>query len=210
MPRVTQSYRDRQTARIVAAAEACFARRGFDGASMDEIIAEAGMSSSTVYRYFPEGKQSLIRAVLGQAVDPVVEWVTQLSAAEELPPFEAAFVDAVEQAWKYKQGETGRAELQVAIWAELVQQPDLRAINAERYARVRAEIAGILGRWQERGDIAPGADLGAAAAVVHNAAMGLLVQQIVTGESGRFDDDVAATARALADMLSGRGGAVSR
>ena len=73
MPRVTQSYRDQRVARILAAAEICFARRSFDGASMDEIIAEAGMSSSTVYRYFPEGRRSLVRAVLGPATDPVVE-----------------------------------------------------------------------------------------------------------------------------------------
>ena len=72
MPRVTQSYRDQRVARILAA-EICFARRGLDGASMDEIIAEAGMSSSTVYRYFPEGRRSLVRAVLGRATDPVVE-----------------------------------------------------------------------------------------------------------------------------------------
>lgn len=225
MPRVTQSYRDRQTARIVAAAEACFARRGFDGASMDEIIAEAGMSSSTVYRYFPQGKQSLIRAVLGQAVDPVVEWMVGLSATGELPPFESAFIDAVENSWRYKQvaadggdGATGGApvgagvedsgravapaDLQVAIWAELVRQPDLRAANAERYARVRAESIGVLQRWQAQGDIARNLDPEAVAAVVHNAAMGLLVRRIVVGEPG-WHDDVVATAQALADLLGG-------
>lgn len=225
MPRVTQSYRDRQTARIVSAAEICFARRGFDGASMDEIIAEAGMSSSTVYRYFPEGKQSLVRAVLGQAIDPVVEWMAGLSAGEELPPFQSAFIDAVENSWRYKQvaangGNTtveadraddgaegnGRraasADLQVAIWAELVRQPDLRAANAERYARVRAESAGVLRRWQDRGVIARHLEPEAVAAVVHNAAMGLLVRRIVVGESG-WHDDVVATARSLAALLGG-------
>ncbi|RAX21721.1 MULTISPECIES: TetR/AcrR family transcriptional regulator [unclassified Actinomyces] len=220
MPRVTQSYRDRQTARIVAAAEVCFARRGFDGASMDEIIAEAGMSSATVYRYFPQGKESLIRAVLGQATDPVVEWMARLSAGEELPPFESAFIDAVEQAWSYKASVgadseggvradagaegAGRtvapADLQAAIWAELARQPDLRAANAESYARVRSETARILGRWQARGDVAGHLDPEAAAAVVHHAAMGLLVRRIVVGEPG-WHDDVVATARALAGML---------
>ena len=39
---------------------------------MDEIIGAAGMSSSTVYRYFPQGKGSLIRAVLERATDPVL------------------------------------------------------------------------------------------------------------------------------------------
>ncbi|MBW3069985.1 TetR/AcrR family transcriptional regulator [Actinomyces sp. 594] len=225
MPRVTQSYRDRQTARIVAAAEACFSRSGFDGASMDEIIAEAGMSSSTVYRYFPQGKESLVRAVLGQAINPVVDWMAGLPAAGELPPFESAFVDAVEMAWRYKReaadgspGATGqgcggeaaqagaravaRVELQVAIWAELARQPDLRAANAEHYVRLRAEIVGALRRWQARGDIARNLDAEAVAAVVHNAAMGLLVRRAVVGEPG-WHDDVTATAHALAGMMGG-------
>ena len=77
MPRVTQSHRDRQAARILDAAAACFARRGFQATSMDEIIGAAGMSSSTVYRYFPEGKGSLIRAVLERATDPVLTWVAR-------------------------------------------------------------------------------------------------------------------------------------
>ena len=52
---------------------------------MDEIVAEAGMSSSTVYRYFPEGKRSLVRAVIVRAMDPVVEWITALADLDELP-----------------------------------------------------------------------------------------------------------------------------
>ena len=95
MPRVTQSHRDRQAARILDAAAACFARRGFQATSMDEIIGAAGMSSSTVYRYFPKGKGSLIHAVLERATDPVLTWVVELAERPELPDAEAALLDGV-------------------------------------------------------------------------------------------------------------------
>ena len=38
---------------ILAAAQRCFARSGFHGASMQDICAEAGMSPGNLYRYFP-------------------------------------------------------------------------------------------------------------------------------------------------------------
>src|SRR5215470_19874014 len=38
---------------ILAAAQRCFVRAGFHGASMQDICAEAGMSPGNLYRYFP-------------------------------------------------------------------------------------------------------------------------------------------------------------
>ena len=223
MPRVTQSHRDRQTARILAAAQLCFARRGFDGASMDEIIAEAGMSSSTVYRYFPEGKRSLVRAVIGRVMDPVVDWIAGLAEVDELPSFEDVFVTAVERSWVFGRPFSGEADaspeaessessesaaataapdqidLMVGVWAELARQPDLREVYADGYIRVRGEIARVVRQWQGRGVIAGGIDPDEAAAVIHNAAVGLIIQRTVTGELGRAD--AATTAHAVTRLL---------
>ena len=220
MPRVTQSHRDRQTARILAAAQLCFARRGFDGASMDEIIAEAGMSSSTVYRYFPEGKRSLVRAVIGRVMDPVVDWIAELAEVDELPSFEDVFVTAVERSWVFGRPFLGEADaspeaessesaaataapdqidLMVGVWAELARQPDLREVYADGYVRVRGEIARVVRQWQGRGVIAGGIDPDEAAAVIHNAAVGLIIQRTVTGELGRAD--AATTAHAVTRLL---------
>ena len=223
MPRVTQSHRDRQTARILAAAQLCFARRGFDGASMDEIIAEAGMSSSTVYRYFPEGKRSLVRAVIGRVMDPVVDWIAGLAEVDELPSFEDVFVTAVERYCVFGRPFSGEADaspeaessessessvaapasdqidLMVGVWAELARQPDLREVYADGYIRVRGEIARVVRQWQGRGVIAGGIDPDEAAAVIHNAAVGLIIQRTVTGELGRAD--AATTAHAVTRLL---------
>ena len=223
MPRVTQSHRDRQTARILAAAQLCFARRGFDGASMDEIVAKAGMSSSTVYRYFPEGKSSLVRTVIGRVMDPVVDWIAGLAEVDELPSFEDVFVTAVERSWVFGRPFLGEADaspeaessessesaaataasdqidLMVGVWAELARQPDLREVYADGYVRVRGEIARVVRQWQGRGVIAGGIDPDEAAAVIHNAAVGLIIQRTVTGELGRAD--AATTAHAVTRLL---------
>lgn len=223
MPRVTQSHRDRQTARILAAAQLCFARRGFDGASMDEIVAKAGMSSSTVYRYFPEGKSSLVRTVIGRVMDPVVDWIAELAEVDELPSFEDVFVTAVERSWVFGRPFSGEADaspeaessespesavateasdqidLMVGVWAELARRPDLREVYADGYIRVRGEIARVVRQWQGRGVIAGGIDPDEAAAVIHNAAVGLIIQRTVTGELGRAD--AATTAHAVTRLL---------
>ena len=223
MPRVTQSHRDRQTARILAAAQLCFARRGFDGASMDEIVAKAGMSSSTVYRYFPEGKSSLVRTVIGRVMDPVVDWIAGLAEVDELPSFEDVFVTAVERSWVFGRPFSGEADaspeaessespesavateasdqidLMVGVWAELARRPDLREVYADSYLRVRGEVARVVRQWQGRGIIAGGIDPEEAAAVMHNAAVGLIIQRTVTGEFGRAD--AAMTAHAVMRLL---------
>src|SRR5580693_9971149 len=47
---------------ILAAAQRCFVRSGFHGASMQDICAEAGMSPGNLYRYFPS-KDALIAGI---------------------------------------------------------------------------------------------------------------------------------------------------
>lgn len=54
--------RDQQVHRIMEAAKICFLRSGFQGASMQQICAEANMSPGALYRYFPS-KEAMIEAI---------------------------------------------------------------------------------------------------------------------------------------------------
>jgi TetR/AcrR family transcriptional repressor of uid operon len=62
-PHLTRAERrDQQVQRILDAAKSCFVRYGFQGASMQQICAEAGMSPGALYRYFPS-KEAIIEAI---------------------------------------------------------------------------------------------------------------------------------------------------
>jgi AcrR family transcriptional regulator len=61
-PRTRAERRDLQVQRILEAAKTCFVRSGFQGASMQQICAEAGMSPGALYRYF-SSKESIIEAI---------------------------------------------------------------------------------------------------------------------------------------------------
>jgi AcrR family transcriptional regulator len=56
--------------RILDAAEQMFAEAGFDGASLRDIVREAGVNLATVYYYF-ESKEGLIAAVIERRLGPL-------------------------------------------------------------------------------------------------------------------------------------------
>jgi AcrR family transcriptional regulator len=51
--------------RILEAAYACVARWGLSKTSVEDVAKEAGLSRSTLYRYFPGGRDELIGSVVG-------------------------------------------------------------------------------------------------------------------------------------------------
>jgi TetR/AcrR family transcriptional regulator len=86
-------------ARLLAAARAEFAARGFAGASVDRIAARARLNKAMIYYHF-KGKDGLYRAVLREMFTAIGERARPLSAAAAPPAdrmraFIAAFVDEV-------------------------------------------------------------------------------------------------------------------
>lgn len=59
-------------AALLTAASAEFAERGFDGTSIRDIAARAGVSLSALYHYYP-GKQALLAAILDEGMDDYLE-----------------------------------------------------------------------------------------------------------------------------------------
>jgi TetR/AcrR family transcriptional regulator len=85
--------------RLLTAARAEFAARGFAGASVDRIAARARLNKAMIYYHF-EGKEGLYRAVLREVFAAVGERALPLRDASTPPvarmrAFIAAFVDEV-------------------------------------------------------------------------------------------------------------------
>src|SRR5581483_10690212 len=62
MPRISDARKDARRRQILEAAVRCFARDGFQGATIPDICAEAGLSVGAVYGYFAS-KDAIIAAL---------------------------------------------------------------------------------------------------------------------------------------------------
>jgi AcrR family transcriptional regulator len=68
-PRRTQVERRQETRKqLLLAAREVFGRRGFAGASLDEISEAAGLSRGALYYNFPKGKEQLFLALLDERI----------------------------------------------------------------------------------------------------------------------------------------------
>ena len=221
MPRVTAAYRERQTDRILQAAEECFARSGFQAASMDEVIAAAGMSSSTVYRYFPEGKRSLIRAVLTRRMGPLVERIKRIAESEEPLDFERDFIEALTLLNYQRHGaaadsadsEADRqddareapddvglsswAPLAYHAWGELTRDPEMSVLVQESYRDIHGGLTRLCRNGQRVGTISCRLSPDQMASLIQSVSFGLIVEQLITGRA-----DVSSAAATLGHLLA--------
>jgi AcrR family transcriptional regulator len=62
MPKVSDAHRESRREQIIAAALSCFAEKGFQRASMGDIVAASGLSAGAIYLHFG-GKQEIALAV---------------------------------------------------------------------------------------------------------------------------------------------------
>ena len=224
MPRVTAAYRERQTDRILQAAEECFARSGFQAASMDEVIATAGMSSSTVYRYFPEGKRSLIRAVLTRRMGPLVERIKRIAESEEPLDFERDFIEALTLLNYQRHGaaadsadsEADRqddareapddvglsswAPLAYHAWGELTRDPEMSVLVQESYRDIHGGLTRLCRNGQRVGTISRRLSPDQMASLIQSVSFGLIVEQLITGRA-----DVEGAAAILRQLLAPEG-----
>ncbi|PLY42327.1 TetR family transcriptional regulator [Janthinobacterium sp. ROICE36] len=78
---------------VLDAAESCFSRRGFHGASMAEISKAAGMSAGHIYNYF-DSKDTIIAAFVMQNTERVSNLMQDLAQRED--PLQAVIDNAGE------------------------------------------------------------------------------------------------------------------
>lgn len=146
--------------RILDAAERCFARDGFRGASISDICREAKISPGHLYHYFPS-KEAIVRAItehgleyasvlLGRMIntpDPIGAFVAALGS-EETKQFE------------------GRRLLGLDMLAEAGRNPRIAEVLRERSHALRSLLASFLRTAQESDQVDPGLDPDFAAAVL--------------------------------------------
>lgn len=143
------SRRDQQAHRILEAAKSCFLRAGFQGASMQHICAEAGMSPGALYRYFPS-KEAIIAAIVEADRRSDAEILGSMGTG-------ATEVGVVKAALAYIRHvhETGSAPLSLEIRAEAMRNCAVREASVRCMESAAAMFGERLGRAAARGEIDP-------------------------------------------------------
>ena len=147
MRRASAQLQSDRRAEILAAAQRCFVRSGFHGASMQGICTEAGMSPGNLYRYFPS-KEALIAGI---AERDRAEVAQQFARADLSLGLFAVLEGLAQHYFAERQRE------QVLLCTELMaaarRHPDIARIFAAFDADVRRWLGDLLRAAAERGDI---------------------------------------------------------
>src|SRR5271170_2740342 len=138
---------------ILAAAQRCFVRSGFHGASMQDICAEAGMSAGNLYRYFPS-KEALIAGI---AERDRAEVAQQFASADISHGFFAVLQGMAHHHFAEKPNE--QVLLCTEVMAEARRNPDIARISAAFDVDVKQWLGDLLRAATARGDVSVDVDI---------------------------------------------------
>ncbi|MGH3714339.1 MAG: TetR/AcrR family transcriptional regulator [Micromonosporaceae bacterium] len=192
MPRVSDDHRAARREQIADAAARCFAHNGFHATSMQQVIAEAGLSAGAVYRYFPS-KEALVRHIATDTIGRVSAVLDTVTDADPLPPLEEIFHRLLTGAEPYVES---RLRIAVQTWGEALRNPELAALVRELYLTFLARMTGIARRLREAGQLPADSDDTATGRVLLGLTQGYILQRLVLGNADR--DQYVAGIRALA------------
>jgi AcrR family transcriptional regulator len=132
--------------RLLDAAASVFAKRGYRGASVEEISAEAGYTIGALYSNF-SGKDEVLLALLEQQVARIAERIVAAALEAEDP---ADKLRAGAREWMaFLDEEPELYALMVEFWTMWVRDEEQRPPHAKRFAAVRAYIGRLI---QEKAD----------------------------------------------------------
>ncbi|MBT2678285.1 TetR/AcrR family transcriptional regulator [Bacillus sp. ISL-35] len=65
-PIVSEEYKERKRQEILQSAHACFAKKGFESSTVDDIVAQSGLSKGAIYNYFKSKDEIYLALMEGQ------------------------------------------------------------------------------------------------------------------------------------------------
>jgi AcrR family transcriptional regulator len=187
--------RDQQIRRILDAAQTCFVRSGFQGASMQQICAECGMSPGALYRYFPS-KEAIVAAIC------------EADREDEMTCF-AVFRDATSAVDGLVEGamahiahthNKGSAALFAEMRSESNRNETIRDTVDSHKQEIAVMIAALVNGAIERGEIKPAVSLQTLMAVLMSIGEGIAINDL-PGRGIPLDEIEKALRAMLVGML---------
>lgn len=148
MPKLSPAQKDARRRQILEAAWRCVDRKGVAATSMDEIIAECGMSAGAVYLYFPGGKDALVAAAMEASFQALSNELSPLFARADKLPLDAFLAEAADLIARFSHRE-GYDLRRVAIhgWSQALVDPRLGDIQRGFYSGIGQRLNALAANW---------------------------------------------------------------
>lgn len=164
MPKVTPAYLETRRQHILDAAITCFARKGFHQTTMEDIGDEAGLSPGVAYRYF-DSKDDIIVATVQGSVDRSLDFYEEVADGENILSVLEQMID--DSFLRFEQpGRDVYYKVRVQLWAEVLQNSKVAEKAGILREQAQRQLAAIIKKGQERGQIKPDLDAQAVALVI--------------------------------------------
>lgn len=194
MPKVSQQYRDARRAQILEAAKRCFVRNGFHQTSMQDLLAEAGLSAGAVYRYFAS-KDEMILAIAEQNLHDVLALLDSLAAQPDGVGLGDTLASVLELI-RAKNADDPLGPIALLVWAETVRNPAVAQRFRSLFGQLRTDLSAAVARQQQRGTL-PAGDSDGLAALLLAIVPGFILQLTLYGA-----DPLAGVPDAVRELLS--------
>jgi AcrR family transcriptional regulator len=204
VPRLTAVQEQQVRDRIIRAAVAVFAEKGFHRATIADVVARSGLSVGAIYTHFT-GKDELFLhscdLISGQGLDELAARLAPLATtAERLRAAVAYYVDTIDDF----DGQPGQVSL-VRAWAEAREEPGVREMLARRRERLLGAAQLLLREGIVRGELPEWLDVDGFGRGFMALLDGLLLQRIEAGDGYRPEESMRRANAVLDVLLAVRG-----
>jgi AcrR family transcriptional regulator len=148
---------------------------------MQDLFAEAGLSSGAVYGYFAS-KDDVILAIAEENMQEIVAMIETVATSQPDRTIGATMAGIFE-ILRTKDRQDGLGGLAVLVWAEALRNDELRAKFATLLSQLRADLTKVVGAHQRAGDMTSEVNADAIAGLLISTAAGYIVQLALLGPS---------------------------
>jgi len=165
-PRLSDAEVEKRKAQITKAALTCFSRKGYHQTTMDDIVAESGLSKGGVYWHFKSKRELLIAAIMDafggspdELMAPLLE--SPASAAEKLRSLLEIFTQMIVNG---PLKET--MPLILESWAQNVRDPEIQELSMQLFEQYRRPLAQLIESGIAAGELKPVSPLAMASILI--------------------------------------------
>lgn len=182
MPKLTNESRARRRTQILDAARTAVHRHGLEAVTMEVIIAESGLSTGTVYKYF-RGKDDILHAAVLSSLDELLQVLQPVLDRSPTPAPERLIAELIQQISAFSSsGAVDLTELALHGWSQAQTTRELKESVRVAYSAFRTQLADVCRRWQDDGTVVRSAEPAEVAELLLSVVLGYVAQKALTGQ----------------------------